>query len=213
MAVPTPAPLASPTLKVCRVGTYLPPGSVVSVIGDSYTTGGGRERWPDAIARRTGWDVQVDGADGSSYQIGGYTGHDFSGPKFPDQVVRLAPQHPDLVIIMGSRNDMNHIEPPYPTIVQDTLRAIRRAVPLTPVLVVGSFWPNSTPPDSLFRIHAILKAAAARISCSSFLDPIAEGWFAHPEGLIGPDGEHPTVAGLRHVADLYQRDLTRLGYL
>lgn len=183
------------------------------MIGDSYTTGGESENWPDAVARRTGWTVHVDGAAGSSYTIGGFTGKDFTGPRFPDQVAKLAPQHPDLVIIMGSRNDIGHTDDPYPQVVNDTLRAIRAAVPRTPLLVVGSYWPDANAPESLLYIHDVLKKATARIACSSFLDPVVEGWFDKPAGLFGPDGEHPTVAGLRRVAALYLRDLTRLGYL
>jgi lysophospholipase L1-like esterase len=187
---------------------------VVSVIGDSYTSGGGKNRWPDLIAARTGWTVHVDAADGSSYLIGGYNGSDYSGPRFPDQVRKLAPQHPDLVIIMGSRNDLGRTDPPYPQVVRRTLAAIRAAVPLTPMLVVGSFWVDAHPPLGLTYIHDVLRAATRAISCASFLNPVQEGWFAGTDSaLIGPDGQHPTVAGLRHVADLYQRDLKRLGYL
>jgi lysophospholipase L1-like esterase len=210
-------PSATPTrppVRSCQVGRSLGRGAVVSVIGDSYTTGGGAERWPTRLASRTGWTIHVDGADGSGYMIGGYTGHDFSGPRFPDQVRKLAPQRPDLVIIMGSRNDIGHTDPPYPTVVRDTLAAIRRAVPRTPLLVVGSYWVDAHPPMSLQYIHDVLRAATAKIPCASFLDPVKEGWFAGDTSkLIGPDGQHPTVAGLRHVADRYERDLIRLGYL
>jgi acyl-CoA thioesterase-1 len=209
-ATPTPSPTPSPTPRTCRVGARLGPGSVVSVIGDSYTTGGGADRWPDVLARRTGLTFLVDGA---GYMIGGFTGKDFTGPRFPDQVKRLAPQRPDLVVIMGSRNDINHTDGPYPRVVADTLQAVRRAVPTTPLLVIGSYWVDAHAPESLRYIHDVLRSATSKVTCSSFVDPVEEGWFDRPEGLIGGDGEHPTAAGLKRVADLVQRDLTRLGYL
>ncbi|MCU1596036.1 MAG: hypothetical protein JWO12_3428 [Frankiales bacterium] len=186
---------------------------MVSVIGDSYTTGGGVNSWPKQLARRARLTAFLDAADGSGYMIGGFTGHDFSGPRFPDQVAKLRPQRPDLVIIMGSRNDITHTDPPYPSVVLKTLQAIRAAVPTAPLLVVGSFWPDAHASVSMLYVHQVLREATAMIPCASFLDPVEEGWFDRPAGYFGSDGEHPNAAGIDRVADLYVRDLRRLGYL
>ncbi|MCU1601357.1 MAG: hypothetical protein JWO22_2066, partial [Frankiales bacterium] len=89
-AIPTPSPTPSPVATTvapspsasprpaqtldgngCRIRRPLPSGSVVSVIGDSYTTGEpgkggvGAKGWPEILARRTGWTVYKD-AQGAS---------------------------------------------------------------------------------------------------------------------------------------------------
>lgn len=205
---------ASPTPKTCQLGARLAPGSVVSVIGDSYSSRGGARGWPAQLARRAHLTVHVDAVDGSGYVAPGLNGQYYNGLRFPDQVPKLRSQRPDLVIIMGSANDIHHTDPPqYPAAVARTLAAIRRTAPTASLLVVGTFWPGPNPPGSVYYIHDVLRDAAADVACASFLDPVKEGWFAHPEGYFGPDGEHPNDVGLDRVTDLYVRDLRRLGYL
>ena len=45
-------------------------------------------------------------------------------------------------------------------------------------------------------------AAAARAADATYVDPIADGWFSEPAGLIASDGISPTNAGHSYIAGL-----------
>lgn len=230
-AAPTPAPSPSPSATPsatptavaggCRPRTPLPPGSVVSVIGDSYTTGSpgkggvGEKGWPALLARRTGWTVHKDAQGASGYLSKGFTGKAYDGLIYLDQVRKLPAQHPDLVIVFGSDNDLRHTEPPYfADKVDETLRAVRQAAPQAQLVVATSFWEDDHPSEEMLYIRDVQKRATARIGCAVFLDPIAEGWFGERyKYLIYPHDDHPTDAGHARLADLWERDLRRLRLL
>ena len=220
-APPSPAPKPVPTTGAdgCRIRRPLPRGSVVSVIGDSYTTGEpgkggvGAKGWPAILARRTGWTVYKDAMGASGYLSKGFTGKAYDGPIYLDQTKKLAAQKPDLVIVFGSANDLRHTEPPYfVDYVRRTLQAVRREAPQAYVVVATSFWYDDQPPDEMLYIGQVEKAEVKRLGCAVFLDPIAEKWFGDAyRYLFYPHNDHPTDAGHLRLADLWQRDLQRLG--
>ena len=221
-ASPTPSPTASPTPTVgpdgCRIRTPLSPGSHVSVIGDSYTTGSpgkggiGEKGWPAILAKRTGWVVYKDAQGASGYLSQGFTGKAFDGLIFLDQVAKLAAQKPDLVIVFGSDNDRGHTEGPYyRDKVDETLRAVRKAAPDAYLVVATTFVEDDHPSGELLYVRDVTRRATSRIRCAVFLDPIAENWFgASRQYLIYPHDDHPTDAGHVHLANLWERDLGRL---
>lgn len=223
IASPSPSPAPTPTVGPdgCRYRRPLPAGSVVSVIGDSYTTGEpgkggvGAKGWPAILARRTGWTVFKDAQGASGYLSKGFTGKAYDGLIYLDQVRKLPAQHPDLVIVFGSANDLRHTEPPYfVDYVRRTLQAVRRAAPGAYVVVATSFWYDDHPPQEMLYIGQVEKAETKRLGCAVFLDPIAEKWFGDRyRYLFVPNNDHPTNAGHLRLADLWQRDLGRLGLL
>ncbi len=220
-ASPTPKPVPTFDANGCRIRRPLPPGSVVSVIGDSYTTGEpgkggvGAKGWPAILARRTGWTVHKDAQGASGYLSKGFTGKYYDGLIYLDQTKKLRAQHPDLVIVFGSANDLRHTEPPYfVDYVRRTLQAVRREAPNAYVVVATSFWYDDHPPQEMLYIGQVEKAEVKRLGCAVFLDPIAESWFGDRyRYLFVPNNDHPTDAGHLRLADLWQRDLGRLGLL
>ena len=222
-ASPTPSPTPLPTVDAhgCRIRRPLPAGSRVSVIGDSYTTGEpgkggiGPKGWPAILARRTGWTVYKDAMGASGYLSKGFTGKAYDGPIYLDQTAKLPAQKPDLVIVFGSANDLRHTEPPYfVEYVRKTLQAVRKAAPNAYVVVATSFWYDDHPPQEMLYIGQVEKAEVQRLGCAVYLDPIAEAWFGDRyRYLFVPHDDHPTDAGHLRLADLWQRDLRRLGLL
>jgi len=222
-ASPTASPTPLPTVDAagCRIRRPLPPGSVVSVIGDSYTTGEpgkggvGAKGWPAILAGRTGWTVHKDAQGASGYLSKGFTGKYYDGLIYLDQVKKLPAQHPDLVIVFGSANDLRHTEPPYfVDYVRRTLQAVRKAAPDAYVVVATSFWYDDHPPQEMLYIGQVEKSEVKRLGCAVFLDPIAEKWFGDAyRYLFVPHNDHPTDAGHLRLADLWERDLRRLGLL
>jgi hypothetical protein len=228
-AATTPTPTASPTPSAtptvdadgCPYRRPLPTGSVVSVIGDSYTTGEpgkggiGAKGWPAILAKRTGWTVFKDAQGASGYLSKGFTGKAYDGLIYLDQVRKLPAQHPALVIVFGSDNDLGHTGPPYfVDKVRQTLEAVHQAAPQAYLVVATSFWEDDAPPPEMLYIRDVEKRETSRVPCAVFLDPIAENWFgAARKNLIVPNDDHPTDAGHVHLANLWQRDLRRLGLL
>lgn len=220
-ATATPTPTPTVDAAGCRLHAKLPAGSVVSVIGDSYTTGErskggvGEKGWPAILARRTGWTVFKDAQGASGYRSQGFTGKYYDGLVYKEQVAKLPAQRPDLVIVFGSSNDIGHLkEPGFDKDVAATLQAVRAAAPEAYVVVATTFWGYDDPPAELLRIRDIQKQATADLGCADFLDPIADAWIGQRyHFLIVPGDDHPTDAGHVRLADLWQRDLTRLGFL
>ena len=194
------------------------PGSVVSVIGDSYTTGSpgkggiGEKGWPSILARRQGWTVHKDAQGASGYLSQGFTGKAFDGLLFIDQVRKLPAQDPDLVIVFGSDNDRGHTEGPwYERKVRETLAAVKAAAPDAYLVVATTFIHADEPSPELDLIRDVEQRETARIPCAVFVDPMAEAWMGTKHAdLIYPHDDHPTDAGHLHLANLWERDLRRL---
>jgi acyl-CoA thioesterase-1 len=181
------------------------PAVRVVVVGDSLSTGHGtspEDAWPALI--RTdhildAYRVHNAAENGSGYVSPG----DFEGT-FGTQVDQFVTPDTGVVVFFGSENDIGYA----PSAVEEAASAaITDAASLAPaakIIVVG---PPSYSPDpdlGLLEIREQLKAAAYGAG-AEFVDPIAEGWISNDvDELIGPDGDHPTVAGqhylLEHIA-------------
>jgi hypothetical protein len=104
-----------------------------------------------------------------------------------------------IVVFFGSENDLGYT----PAAVGDAASAaISHAEALAPsakIIVVGPPSYSGDPGAGLLGIRAQLKSAAQGAG-AEFVDPIAEGWISDDaDDLIGPDGDHPTVAGQHYL--------------
>ncbi|WP_285318183.1 SGNH/GDSL hydrolase family protein [Pseudarthrobacter sp. lyk4-40-TYG-27] len=174
----------------------------VVVVGDSLSTGHGtspQEAWP-ALMRNdpvgAGLEVVNAAEDGSGYVSPG----DFDGT-FGTQVEELVNAKTGIVVFFGSENDLGYASD---EIGDAALAAMDRAETLAPeakIIVVGPPSYSPDPDPGLLEISSQLKAAAARAG-GEFVDPIAEGWISGDfDDLIGPDGDHPTVAGQHYLLE------------
>ena len=174
----------------------------VVVVGDSLSTGHGtspQEAWP-ALMRNdpvgAGLEVVNAAEDGSGYVSPG----DFDGT-FGTQVEDLVNANTGIVVFFGSENDLGYSSD---EIGDAALAAMDRAETLAPeakIIVVGPPSYSTDPDPGLLEISSQLKAATARAG-GEFVDPIAEGWISSDFGdLIGPDGDHPTVAGQHYLLE------------
>ena len=103
--------------------------------------------------------------------------------------------HPDVVIIVGSRNDINE-RPQDITRRRPPLRLDSPPATRAKILVVGPIWPGGAPPAMDDVRTAVLRAAAT--DDVPFVDPITDRWFDDGQvGLIGSDGVHPNDAAMR----------------
>ena len=177
----------------------------ISVIGDSYTTGG------DEGGNRTkGWTTQVwraltehgiavtptVAAEGGA----GYCTHGNRGSVFEDLTVRAVKPADALVVFFGSRNDMNVDPSRLSVAMYGTFKLARQIARTAKFLVVGPAWPTADPPPAVLRIRDVL-GYQAQLAGANFVDPIAARWFVGKPDLIGADGVHPTDAGHTYMAE------------
>ncbi|MGB2922985.1 MAG: GDSL lipase [Mycobacterium sp.] len=177
----------------------------ISVIGDSYTTGG-----DEGGAGVNGWTTQVwraltrhgiavtptVAAEGGA----GYCTRGNRGSVFEDLTVRAVRPTDSLVVYFGSRNDIN-VDPTRLSIAMyGTLTMARQIARSAKFLVVGPPWPTADPPPTITRIRDVL-GYQSELAGATFVDPLAARWFVDRPGLIGADGVHPTDAGHTYMAE------------
>ncbi|MEV7635886.1 SGNH/GDSL hydrolase family protein [Pseudarthrobacter enclensis] len=179
----------------------VPPVRVV-VVGDSLSTGHGtspQQAWPALLGTDpagAGLAVLNAARNGSGYVRPG----DDDGT-FGTQVEDYVTPDTGIVVFFGSENDLGY---PADDIGGAALAAMHRAGELAPaarIIVVGppSYLP--TPDPALAEINGRLREAAAEAG-GEYVDPIAEGWISGDVAdLIGPDQDHPTVAGQHYLLE------------
>lgn len=167
----------------------------VAVVGDSYTGGSGAptdgarrlETAPRYIAHLMGAESFFNfGIGGTGWIAGSGSGSNF-GTRMAD-VVACAP---DVVIVLGSRNDGSD------TGVQAAATAGLAALAPVPFVYV------SGPSTSGFTTANAQVKAAATANGRPFFDGIAGAWITSAD--LGADAVHPTFAGHKKIADGFWR--------
>jgi lysophospholipase L1-like esterase len=201
-----PAPAHAAGGRAAQVGAAKPR---VDFLGDSYTTGTvlggiGATGYPALLSKAEGWDHRLDAVGGT-----GYVNKGKSEP-FIARVSAIVRDHPDAVIVLGSRNDHASFAT-LKAAVTSVLDRLRGWLPRAKLIVIAPPWVNSMVPAPILRDTDAIGAAARSIPGVVFIDPVSEGWFAGGESkLIGADGVHPTDAGHAYMARLIEADLERL---
>lgn len=202
-----------PTLSAAPAGNY------VAIIGDSFTSGtpsGGINKagWP-ALVKETlaGQGLEITlivGAERGS----GYGKPGKQGSSFASQVARVVGEHDRLVVLFGSANDRNIAPESLTHPVQRTLKQVKKRAPDARILVIGPAWTLPNPEPGILLARDVVKAQAEAFG-ATFVDPLAEGWFANRPDVIGDNserGERPTDAAYaimaEKIAPLIARELT-----
>ena len=190
-------------------------GPLIAVVGDSYTTGsdmdsGPGSNWSALMATelrlgRPGLDVHVEAGGGSGYTTTGFRGLTFEG------LAQLSmPADPDLIIVFGSINDNRARPSDVDVAARSLMQWLHEQRPDAAILVIGPPWVNERVPTNLLLVRDAVRSAALGVG-ATFVDPLAEGWFAgDAESLIGFDRLHPTDEGQRHLAELITPTVERL---
>lgn len=186
---------------------------LVGFIGDSYTAGsdlGGRgdANITSLLGQRFGWQTVNAAVGGTGYVNSGPSGQN-RAPFEAAQLDRIVAAQPSAVVISGSRNDIG--EPGVRDAAGRLYSNLKAKLPNTKLIVVGPAWVNGNPPEGLLDVRDNVRDAARQAGIT-FIDPIAEGWFASSDAsLIGSDGVHPTDAGHQRMAQLLGDDLQQAG--
>jgi|GEM_PF-591415 len=190
-------------------------GPVIAVVGDSYTTGsdmdsGPESNWSALMAdelrlTRPGLVMHVEAGGGSGYTTTGFRNLTFEG------LAKLSmPADPDLIIVFGSLNDNRSRPSAVDGAARSLMTWLHEERPDATILVIGPPWMNELVPANLMLGRDAVRSAALGVS-ATFVDPLAEGWFAgDAASLIGSDRVHPTDEGQRHLAELITPTVERL---
>lgn len=182
-------------------------GAVVVVIGDSISTGyqtSVEDSWPNLLMQdfdRAGFPVTVVNAaeNGAGYLVPGG-----EGMTFEEQARSSVPPDADVVLVYGSENDIGEDVAQISSKVEAISAAVRELAPEAKVVFVG---PASYDPDVDPDLTAIRDqiAQGAESAGAAFVDPIQEQWImGDREDLIGPDGDHPSVAGHVYLSQKFE---------
>jgi lysophospholipase L1-like esterase len=183
----------------------------VLVFGDSYTQGAGADPntlgYAYQLGHQLGWNVTVDGVGG--------TGYVNPGPRktgaFLDRLASAAPGPFDLIVLQGSSNDEREPLADLAPAVDQTVLAFRAKYPTARIVLLGPIALYGSVPAPKAAVNDTLKdyAASHRLS---FIDAIAESWFAHGESktMANPVNGHPSNEGHVRIRDRLVIDLSRL---
>lgn len=186
------------------------PSVRVVVVGDSLSTGHGTsplQAWPALIREDpllSGYQVLNAAENGSGYVTPG----DVDGT-FGTQVHEFVTPDTGVVVFFGSENDLGQAPRAVAGAASAAIAEAHALAPAAKIIVVGPPSYSPDPDPGLLDISEQLKTAALWTG-AEFVDPIAEGWIrGDVDDLIGPDGDHPTVAGqhylLEHIAPIIEQ--------
>lgn len=183
---PTPMPTPSPT----------PEPFIISVVGDSYTTGSATNTGPTWPQLTGVPNMNLLAVPGIGYV---QENPDAPGATFVTQAEQVSPET-DLVVFFGSRTDPADYDPVFAAAQAAYAAALARA-PEATVLVIGPVWQPDEATDEDIVIRDAVRDAATAVG-ARWIDPFAEGWLPVDAGFIGDDGENPNDAGQQRLAEL-----------
>ena len=167
----------------------------VAVLGGSYVGTDAATDWPQVLGTQNGWEVTSFAADGS-----GFVADEESVTAIGARVDRVVAAEPDVVVLVGGRDDVEQPPSVVQEAAQDVLTRLRAGLPEATVLVVGVLWAGE-PVGFLTTIDNALRGVAARAGVP-FADARGEGWLdGGDEPLTTPDGGQLTEAGEQVVAE------------
>lgn len=185
-----------PPPSTAPVNVVSPPAqTAVAVIGDSFSSGSDNDViWPEVLADRYGWDLENASQGGAGYVAGeGILG------TFADQVDAVVAHPVDVVLVVGSENDVDADPGDVGVAASDLYRRLELEAPSARVVVIGPIWSVGDPPPELTAVGDAVKSAAEAAKLS-YVDPLPLHWLADP-ALIQEDGDHPTDLGQAQLAD------------
>ncbi len=171
---------------------------MLAVYGDGYASGNdmgglGATGWPALVAQETGSRLALHAVPRAGYASIGVTGEDY-----PALIAANPVPGATVTILFGSRNDADEDLAVVQANAEKTISAAQQAS--ESVVVIGPVWDDADVPADALAVRDIVQAAAETAGVT-FVDPLAEGWFAQEAGLISDDGISPNDGGHAYLAE------------
>ncbi|OAZ44198.1 hypothetical protein A9Z40_12425 [Microbacterium arborescens] len=180
------------------------PDPIVVFLGDSYTAGTGASDtslgWASLVGEAEGWRVRNLARGGTGYgaRVTGEGAPAACGrdecPTFGEMAREGAALVPDIVVVSGGRNDVGGS--PVDAEVAAFFDTVAAVYPESRVYVTDVLWHDDAP-EGVQQLSELVHADAQRVG-ATWLDigqPLAGG-----DGLLAPDGVHPSDAGHEAIA-------------
>lgn len=170
-------------------------GLRVAVIGDSIAAGLGvedGEAWPDLLAAENGWRLSNLSSSGA-----GFVATDGDGDDFGPQVTAAIDADAQLVLVGASDNDLGADDGDARQATADAVQRLRQGLPHAQIVGYGALTGEATD-EQLASVDAALRDA---ISAAGGVWLELGQPYRSREGLVQDDGEHPTAAGQRAIAN------------
>lgn len=184
---------------------------LLAVYGDGYSSGNseggtGAAGWPALVAQQLDMRLQL-----SAATLAGYVRPGSTDQTYPQLVQAQPPTGAAVTVVFGSRNDVAASPAEVQVAATQTFQAVLAAAPQTKLLVIGPAWSSAGAPAELTAVSSAVQQAA-QAAGATYVDPLTQGWFADPNGLVSPadnisilDAGHVYLAGL--IAPLVQTEL------
>jgi hypothetical protein len=174
--------------------------SILAVYGDGYAAGNvqggqGASGWPALVAERTGAALQLHAASQAGYVSTSPNGEDYGALVSAGPVPGAA-----VTLLFGSRNDVDEDLAAVRAEAAAVVQAAQAAATDDTLIVIGPSWSSAAYPAELLSVRDAVRNAA-QAADAQFVDPLTEGWFASPAGLIASDGISPNDAGHAYLAE------------
>ncbi|REE73017.1 lysophospholipase L1-like esterase [Rhodococcus wratislaviensis] len=174
----------------------------LTVLGDSITGGSHNNVvWPDLLAAKRTWYVNNIAEGSTGYSAG-------ENKAFPFKVDDAVATTPDVIMVVGSRNDVYNPELVGPAAAR-VYADLKAKAPNVPIFVVGPIWDNKQPPPAMLSVNASIRQAAQNAGLL-FIDALAENWLGDPTLIQKDDRVHPTDAGQQVLADHIDRAIPQV---
>lgn len=187
------------------------PATQVVIIGDSLSTGHGTSpdlAWPNLVQGDTRGGQHPLSIVNASANGSGYVSTGDGGSTFLSQVDESVQKTTQLVLIFGSENDMGSDATQLKQAAAKTLAEINAKAPDAKIVVVGPPSYTDNPEASRLEVRDEDRAAANEAG-AVFIDPIQDQWImGQADQLIGPDGDHPSVAGQHYLQANMEKIIT-----
>lgn len=170
-------------------------GLRVAVIGDSIAAGLGVEdgqAWPSLLAEENGWRVSNLSSSGA-----GFVATDGDGDDFGPQVTAAIDADAQLVLLGASDNDIGADDGDARQATADAVARLRAGLPHARIVGYGAL----TGEASDAQLASVDRALRDAITAAGGVWLELGQPYRGQEGLVQDDGEHPTAAGQRAIAD------------
>ncbi|WP_368681060.1 SGNH/GDSL hydrolase family protein [Rhodococcus opacus] len=202
------SPNTSTSAEQASLPNLNPPASSpkFAVIGDSYSipnTNG--DHWPALLAFDRRWFLSDFAIGGTGYVQGNAEKNKLP---FGSQIDKVAEVNPELVLVVGGRNDVSHsLEVRDAT--RDLFAQLRDRLPGAKVVVVGPIMDSKPPSPTAVMVNDRIRAAAEQYRLP-FIDALSGNWLSDP-ALLREDGMHPNPDGHRVLFERINEQLHALG--
>jgi acyl-CoA thioesterase I len=174
-------------------GWHSPRGLRVVAVGDSIMKGHGlraSDAWPVLLAHDQRWKLDNLACDGAGFLA---VGDDSDcGTTFAGLVREAEAEHPEVVIVQGSSNDLGKKDADLEQETQKQLEQLHRALPHTEILGLSTIWNDTKPPAQIGTITTQVKGAVQAVG-GQFID-IGQPLEGH-RSWMQEDDVHPTRQG------------------